>query len=323
MEEVNKELILVSICIPCYNASSYLVETLNSLLNQTHKNLEVIIVDDHSKDESIKIIKEFATKDERIRIETAKNKGAAAARNQAYKQSNGNYIIFFDVDDWIPENFIETQLQVLQSDQEVVVSTWGRFYHNDLSTITIDDSQVKTDLNFEQWILLYWINISHMTCPGRILIPRSLIDKSGQWDEDLSLNDDFTFYSRIFSNCSLIRYNANSVFYYRSGINGLSSKKGSVAYQSLYSSLIRSIKSAQSKLKTSKELNNCYANLLQNFIYEAYPYEPKLMKQAEQLIKTFGGSGLKFPAGGKTKILVKILGWKLVKIIKIKLLDQK
>lgn len=307
---------LVSICIPCYNGSSYLAETLNSLLNQTHKNLEIIVIDDNSQDESVKIIQGFAEKDQRIHFETAKSKGAAAARNQAYKQSNGNYVIFFDADDWIPENFVETQLQSLQSDREVVVSTWGRFYHNDLSTITIDHSQVKTDLNFEQWVLHYWINISHMTCPGRVLIPRNLVEQSGLWDEDLSLNDDFTFYTHVFSNCSLIRYNANSIFYYRSGINGLSSKKGSLAYQSLYNSLVRSITSAQSKLKISKELNKCYANLLQNFIYEAYPYEPKLIKQAKQLIKASGGSNLKFPAGGRTKLINSLLGWKLVKKLK-------
>ncbi|TBO42194.1 glycosyltransferase family 2 protein [Pedobacter kyonggii] len=316
MEEADQKLMLVSICIPCYNAETYLAETLKCLLSQSHKNLEIIIVDDHSKDESVKIIQEFAKKDERISFEMAQHKGAAAARNQAYKQSNGNYIVFFDADDWVPENFVETQLQSLQSDQEIVVSTCGRFYHNDLNTITIDDSQVKTDLSFEQWVLHYWINISHMTCPGRVLIPRNLVEQSGLWDEDLNLNDDFVFYTRVFSNSSLIRYNPSSVFYYRSGINGLSSKKGNLAYQSLYNSLVRSITSAQSKLKISKELNKCYANLLQNFIYEAYPYEPKLIKQADQLIKSWGGSNLKFPAGGKTKLVNSLLGWKLVKKIK-------
>ncbi|MBB6235497.1 glycosyltransferase involved in cell wall biosynthesis [Pedobacter sp. AK013] len=307
---------LVSICIPCHNAQPYLAETLSCLINQSHKNLEIIVVDDHSKDESVKIIQEFAEKDQRIRFETAKSKGAAAARNQACELSKGNFVGFFDADDWIPENFIETQLQTLKTDQEVVVCTWGRFYHNNLSTITIDDSQVKTDLSFEQWILHYWINNSHMTCPGRVLMPRHLIDQSGLWDEDLNLNDDFTFYTRIFSNCSIIRYNPRSVFYYRSGISGLSSTKGSLAYQSLYNSLVRSITSAQSKLKISKELNICYANLLQNFIYETYPYEPKLIKQTEQLIQALGGSNLRFPAGGKSRILASIVGWKLTKRLK-------
>lgn len=307
---------LVSLCIPCYNASSYIGETLNCLLNQSYQNLEIIVIDDHSTDQSLKIIKEFENKDQRIYFESAHSKGAAAARNQAYRQSKGALIIFFDADDWIPNNFIETQVKSLKSEHEVVVSEWGRFYQNNRSTIKVVHSQIKTDLSFEQWVLHYWTNISHMTCPGRVAIPRNLIERSGLWDEDLSLNDDFIFYTRIFSNCSLIRYNNDSLFYYRSGISGLSSKKGTSAYHSMYYSLIRSIESAQSKLKTSEQLNRCYANLLQNFIYEVYPNEAKLIKKCEQFIKTFGGSNLKFPAGGKTKLINSILGWKCVKRIK-------
>jgi len=316
MEEADQKLMLVSICIPCYNAAIYLADTLSCLLNQSHKHFEIIIIDDHSTDESVVIIQQYAEKDKRIKFETAKNKGAATARNQAYRLSKGSHIIFFDVDDWVPENFIETQLQTLKSDQEVVVAEWGRFHQNNLSSINIDYTQIRHDLSFEKWIINYWVNISHMTCPGRVLMPRLLVEQSGLWDEDLSLNDDFTFYTRIFSNCSLIRYNSKSIFYYRSGVNGLSSKKGSSAYQSLYNSLIRSIEIAQSKLEVRKELNICYTNLLQNFIYEAYPYEPELIKQAEQLINAFGGSNLKFPAGGKTKLINSLLGWKLVKKIK-------
>ncbi|MES2650187.1 MAG: glycosyltransferase family 2 protein [Bacteroidota bacterium] len=307
---------LVSICIPCYNAALFLPKTLPALLQQSHQNLEIIIIDDGSTDSSIKIIQEFAEKDQRIQLEIATSKGASAARNQAYNLSKGDCIVFFDADDWIPENFITSQLQTLKSDQDVVVAKWGRFYENELSTINIDQSQLNQDFSFQDWILNYWINISHMTCPGRVLIPKAIIEHSGLWDEDLSLNDDFTFFTRIFSNSKLIRYNANSTFYYRSGINGLSSKKGDQAYESLFNSLTRAINVAQSKLQERNELNICYANLLQNFIYETYPYKPDLINKANDLIKTLGGSNLKFPAGGKTKLINSIFGWKLVKKIK-------
>lgn len=307
---------LVSICIPCYNAAIYLAETLDSLLLQSYANLEIIVIDDHSTDESLVILKRFTAKDPRIRFYLAKNKGAAAARNQAYQLSEGNYIVFFDADDWVPINFIKTQIDSLKSNQEVVVAKWGRFYQNDLRTIEVAPIQVKKDLTFEEWIANYWINISHMTCPGRVLMSKNLVEQSGLWDEDLSLNDDFTFYSRIFSNSAIIRYNNDSLFYYRSGVNGLSSKKGNLAFQSLYQSVTRAITAAQSKLKESVSLNNCYANLLQHFIYETYPHENQLIKQATQSIKALGGSNLKFPAGGKTKLMNSFIGWKLTKKIK-------
>ncbi|HTN00151.1 MAG TPA: glycosyltransferase [Pedobacter sp.] len=315
-ENLNESM-LVSVCIPCYNSGQYLAETLNCLINQTYQNLEIIIIDDHSTDQSVKIIQAFVQKDRRINFEIAKNKGAAAARNQAYSLSKGRYIIFFDADDFIEENFIATQLKCLQSDQEVVVSTWGRFYHNDLSTIVIDSSQMEMDLTFEDWISNYWGNSSNMTCPGRVLIARNLLEKSGLWDEELSLNDDFPFYTRIFSNSSLIRYNTNSLFYYRSGINGLSALKSESGYNSLYLSLMKGIKVAEEKFPNNKKIQLACANLLQNFIYEIYPSQPKLRANALTKIKTLGGSDFEFPAGGKTKSLAAVIGWKLAKRLKI------
>ena len=319
MEQAEQEINLVSICIPCYNAALFLRETLNCLLNQSYQMLEIIIIDDNSTDSSIPIIEEYALRDGRVRFETAKSKGAAAARNQAYQLSKGKYVTFFDADDWIPENFIATQLQALSSDHEVVVAKWGRFYQDDLATIKEDPIQIRMDLTFEEWIKHYWLNNTHMTCPGRVLMPRILIEQSGLWDEDLSLNDDFIFYTRIFSNSGLIRFNDVSLFFYRSGVNGLSSKKGDHHYRSLYKSITRAIVVAQAKLKESKEINNCYANLLQSLIYEVYPLEPKIIKEAEKCIKALGGSNFKYQGGRKTKFLNFLFGWKLTTKLKMAL----
>lgn len=308
---------LVSICIPCFNASQYLSATLHALLNQTHKNVEIIIVDDHSNDRSIEIIDDFAKKDKRVKMASAEKSGAAAARNKAFKISKGDFVIFFDADDWIPENFIQTQLECIGSNKKnVVVAEWGRFYRNDLSSLSIDPHQIKKDLSFENWIKNYWCNVTHMTCPGRVLIPRILIENAGLWDEYLNLNDDFTFYTRIFSKCTLIKYNSNSTFYYRSGVNGLSSRRNAEAYYSFFKALTRSIAIAQNTLENKSELNICYANLLQNFVYEVYPAQQQLIKQAEEKIKILGGANLKFPAGGITKLLVNLIGWRLTRKLK-------
>ncbi len=307
---------LVSICIPCFNADQYLSETLSGLLNQSYPDIEIIIIDDHSIDQSAHIITDFIKKDPRVKMFFAEKRGAAAARNQAFKLSKGDFIVFFDADDWVPENFIETQLQCLDSNKSVVVSEWGRFYNNDLSTLEKDTRQVQKNLSFENWIKIYWYNVNHMTCPGRVLIPRNLIEDAGLWDEDLTLNDDFTFYTRIFSQCELIKYNSQTTFYYRSGINGLSSIKSSEAYHSFFNSLIRSITIAQNLFKEQPALNICYANLLQNFIYEVYPNEQQMIKLAEKNINELKGADLAFPAGGITKILVRILGWKSIKKLK-------
>lgn len=305
--------------MPAYNAAAYITETINCILNQDEQNFEIIIVDDGSEDDTLNILHQII--DKKIKVFSVANGGAAKARNIAYQNAKGDYIIFFDADDWIPKNFIRTQLGHLKSSEEVVVAKWGRFYQNILSSIKVAPNQLKDDLTFEEWIIAYWGNVSHMTCPGRVLIPRNLVEKSGLWDEDLSLNDDFCFFTRIFSNTDVIRYNDDSLFYYRSGIGGLSSTKGSLALGSLYQSITRAITIAQSKIKKNIVTDSCYANILQQFTYEAYPLELQLIKKAKKSIKAFGGSDLKFPAGGTTKLLNYLFGWKLVK--RIKLLSKK
>lgn len=316
MEAAIQKKVLVSICIPCHNASNFLSDTINALVNQSHEALEIIIIDDHSIDDSAKIIEQFAQQDSRIKFDYSTKKGAAAARNQAYNQATGEFIIFFDADDWIPTNFIATQLNSIVNNNDVAVAKWGRFYNNDITTILIDPKQIKKSLTFEEWIENYWSDNNNMTCPGRILAPRSLIERTKLWDERLTLNDDFPFFSNLFSIANMIRFNNDTTFFYRSGINGLSSKNDNLAYASLYLSIDQSIVFAQKRYPNHSKLNQVYANLFQTFIYEAYPKQRSLLLAAAKKIKLFGGSNLKIEAGGKTKLMNNIFGWKLTKIIK-------
>lgn len=103
----------VSIIIPIYNSEKNLSECINSVLNQTYKNLEIIIVDDKSTDRSIDIVKKI--KDKRIKlIELKENSGAAIARNKGIELATGNYICFLDSDDyWYPEK-IQKQLDFIK-----------------------------------------------------------------------------------------------------------------------------------------------------------------------------------------------------------------
>lgn len=97
----------VSVIVPVYNAEKYLEECLDSIINQTFQDIEIICVDDGSKDLSLKILDKFAEKDKRILIFKQKNKGAACARNFGLSKSKGMYVIFLDSDDIFELNMIE------------------------------------------------------------------------------------------------------------------------------------------------------------------------------------------------------------------------
>lgn len=101
----------ISIIIPIYNSEKYLKQCLDSVINQTLKEIEIICVDDGSTDSSLEILKEYAKKDDRIIILKQKNSGSAAARNYALTKASGKYIGFIDSDDYIDNNYYEELLK--------------------------------------------------------------------------------------------------------------------------------------------------------------------------------------------------------------------
>ena len=97
----------VSVIIPVYNTEKYLKKCLNSIINQTLKDIEIIIVNDGSTDNSLNICNEFVKKDERIKLINKENEGLSAARNTGLKLATGEYIGFVDSDDWLSLDFYE------------------------------------------------------------------------------------------------------------------------------------------------------------------------------------------------------------------------
>ena len=105
---------LISIVTPVFNAEKYLAETIESVQAQTYKNWELLLVNDGSKDNSLKIAKEYAKKDKRIKAYSIKNSGAAVARNTGIEKAKGDYICFIDADDLWKKGKLEKQLKFMQ-----------------------------------------------------------------------------------------------------------------------------------------------------------------------------------------------------------------
>src|SRR5690625_4737905 len=107
-----KENPIVSIITPAYNAERFIGETIESVLEQTYTNWEMIIVDDASTDQTAKIVQDYMKKDARIRfIQLNKNEGSAVARNTAMREAKGQYLAFLDSDDLWFEHKLEKQLR--------------------------------------------------------------------------------------------------------------------------------------------------------------------------------------------------------------------
>lgn len=305
---------LISVCIPAYNCEKYVGEAIRSVLNQSYSSLEVIVINDGSTDDTLNHI--FNIKDERVKCITTTNKGAAAARNLAFENSKGEYLIFFDADDLLPAEFIQKLVTRTSWRNDVIVlSSWGRFYNDDISTFK-KETIPYNEMRIEDWVNTYWYQGTPMTAPGRAIIPKQLMEQSGLWNEELSLNDDLEFYTRLFIKADKILFCNDTQLYYRSGIGGLSGHKSDEAYRSLYRSISLSIDHVLQKIGDDSQIKQSCANLLQGFIHELYPHHQELVDQAQKQMQKLGTADLKFMAGGITKIMVSFLGWKLTKRLK-------
>lgn len=99
--------IKISVVVPVYNVEKYIGQCLDSILGQTLKDIEIICINDGSKDNTLEILKDYAQKDSRIILIDKENEGLSKARNQGTEIASGEYISFIDSDDWIDENYLE------------------------------------------------------------------------------------------------------------------------------------------------------------------------------------------------------------------------
>lgn len=121
----------VSIITPCYNASRFISQTIDSVLTQTFTDWEMIIVDDGSKDDSSDIVEKYVEKDSRIRLIQQPNGGSANARNHGIREATGRYIALLDADDlWLPQ-FLEKQIEFMKEKKAICVySSYKRIDEN-------------------------------------------------------------------------------------------------------------------------------------------------------------------------------------------------
>lgn len=129
MQEIDAQSIKVSIIVPVYNAEKYLRQCVESLLSQTYRNVEIILVDDGSPDECPQLCNAYASKDKRVRVTHKKSEGAALARKTGLEVTTGEYVLFVDCDDWLEPNTVSDCLSIaLRDNADCVMFGYVREY---------------------------------------------------------------------------------------------------------------------------------------------------------------------------------------------------
>ena len=181
----------VSILIPCYNAERWVGQAIQSALDQTHNDKEVIVVDDGSTDGSLEVIKSFGDK---IRWETGPNRGGNVARNRLLELAQGEWLQYLDADDYLLVDKVATQLSEANREQADVLWSPSVFEY-----IDGDESRQETqDLHEEDpWVaLVRW----HLPQTGASLWRREAVIHAGNWKPDQPCCQEHEFYCRLLKN---------------------------------------------------------------------------------------------------------------------------
>ena len=199
---------LVSVIIPCFNAERWLAEAIDSCLQQTYPNIEIIVIDDGSTDNCLEIIKSYGNK---IIWESLPHIGGNHARNRGFILSKGEYIQYLDADDYILPEKIERQVRFLEeTGADVVYGDW-RHQHHYNGTSFLDKIEVsKAQADILESLLANW-----WTAVASLLYKRSAVINSGGWDESFLAAQDRDFFISVVINDAKVVYQPGCYSVYR------------------------------------------------------------------------------------------------------------
>jgi glycosyltransferase involved in cell wall biosynthesis len=188
----------VSIVTPSYNQGQYLEETIKSVLNQNYPNLEYIIIDGGSSDNSVDIIKKYAAKHPFIQWVSEKDRGQSHAINKGFKKSTGNIVAWLNSDDVYESNAIFNQVDMLINNPDVMLVYGDAIIEDEVTGIK---EKFKSAEPFDYYRL---IHVNHMIMQPTTFWRRELFDKIGHLDESLNFTMDWEFWIRTGKNHKIL-----------------------------------------------------------------------------------------------------------------------
>ncbi|MBW4651841.1 MAG: glycosyltransferase [Kaiparowitsia implicata GSE-PSE-MK54-09C] len=273
----------VSVIIPAYNAMRYLPATVDSVLNQTFKDFEMLIIDDGSSDE----IRQWTSYllDPRAQLISQQNQGLPGARNTGIMHAKGEYIAFLDADDlWEPTKLEKQVCRFEQYPDVGLVHAWMEFIdENGKPTGRI----MRSDANGNAWKLLAERNV--IACPS-VMVRKSCFDITGMFDRSLRSVEDWDMWIRIAAKFPIALI-AEPLAYYRQ-TPGSMSKNCAVMEQSFYAVIEKTFQDVPEELRYLKDRSIGYANLClawkalqcqESDFYQSAQYRAKAVKAYPKL----------------------------------------
>lgn len=216
---MEKNNILVSVLVPAYNVEKYLPQCLDSIVNQTYQHLQVVVVDDGSKDNTLSIAQEYAAKYSFVEVYHQENAGVATARNNLLSHVKGDYVLFVDSDDWIEQDMVEFLVDKVQTYNAEVV-TCG---------IVVNNTEISSDYRQKIWNKETVIEkfLFHKELSGSLwnkLVKTSLLHNI-RFHSQISYGEDALFCWLVFQQICTLVWTDRQLYHYRKNMNSISRQK--------------------------------------------------------------------------------------------------
>lgn len=216
----------VSVIVPVYNAELYLKKCIDSILNQTYKDIEIIIVNDGSKDDSLLICRTLEKKDLRVVVIDKENEGVSKARNTGIKIAQGKYVMFVDADDYIESNMIENMLiKMEKDDSDLVMCNYINLKDGKTELVQANFSDIldhKKDIVNKLMMPLIERDdgenthkIAGFRSPWGKIFKKQIIDEFDiKFNEKMAIGEDFLFNLEFISHSQKISFDSGCYYYY-------------------------------------------------------------------------------------------------------------
>ncbi len=268
----------VTVVVPMYNVQEYIRQCVDSIINQTLKDIEIILVDDESPDDCGKIAEEYAQKDGRIKVIHQKNKWLGGARNAGIKIAKGEYIACVDADDYIAQDFCEKLYNYgKENNCDIVFFDMNIVTNGEIKAVT----SKQTDIFEENNVVcgdsikkkIYPLIISsHDFNINVTFFSRKLVEKGFLFDEDIRFAEDYEAALRIYKIANSVGYLKDAVYYYRQNENSIMHViKPIRLYQHIDLFVLREKFITENNLGTQENLYNS-AHLLIKLLIEKFPF---------------------------------------------------
>jgi cellulose synthase/poly-beta-1,6-N-acetylglucosamine synthase-like glycosyltransferase len=287
---------LVSILVPAHNAERWLAQTLASALAQTWAQLEVIVVDDGSRDQTLAVATHVAAHHARagtkVLVVHQDNAGASAARNHALSLAQGDFIQWLDADDVLHPDKLTHQMTAVFAQatgaRHLATGPWGRFYQHPERAI------FKPDALWNSFLPLGWLHTKclHNTFMANAcwLIPRALSNHIGGWDERLTYDDDGEYAFRLVAASDGVTFVPGASICYRSG------NTGSLSWQRSPGTTASALHATRLSVQHLRALDDSVASrqaclaLVQDTLSTLQPHDADAHRACHELAQQLGGT---------------------------------